>query len=148
MTTPSEEFINRYSRVEREADTVGRLISVRKLKVSQQTRIIGMTPELEGETEVTITGADGVEKKVHISRRGLMLAAAAVCEIDGIPIPFAKNRYELDAIADRLDEEGLRAAMTAYHRFQPKVAEGEEAGDAIDEAKKSHATHTHGRHSG
>jgi hypothetical protein len=71
-----------------------------------------------------------------------MIVAASVCEIDSIPIPFARNRPELDSIADRLDEEGLAAAMKALTRYQPKVAEGEEAGSAIDDAKKSHAMRT------
>jgi hypothetical protein len=146
--TPSEELIGRYARVEREADALGRLITVRKLRISQQTKISEMTPGLDGEAEMVMTGEDGVEKTVRIARRGLMLVAASVCEIDQIPIPFARNRGELDAIADRLDEEGLAAAMKALMRFQPKVAEGEEASTAIDEAKKSHASHTHGRHSG
>lgn len=136
MTTPSEELINRYSRVEREADALGRLISVRRLRVSQQTKVAEMTPNLDGETEIVMTGEDGVEKTVRISRRGIMIVAASVSEIDGVPIPFARNRGELDSIADRLDEEGLAAAMKALTRFQPKVAEGEEAGTAIDDAKK------------
>jgi hypothetical protein len=144
MTTPSEELISRYSRVEREADAFGRVIGCRKLKVSQQSRVIGMTQDLEGETEVVMSDEDGREKKVRISHRSQMLIAAAVCEVDSVPIPFAKTRFELDAIADRLDEEGLMAAMKAYARFQPKVAEGEEVLNATDEAKKSHPTHTHG----
>jgi hypothetical protein len=136
VTTPSEELINRYSRVEREADALGRLISVRRLRVSQQTKVAEMTPNLDGDSEVIMTGEDGVEKTVRISRRGIMIVAASVSEIDGVPIPFARNRGELDSIADRLDEEGLAAAMKALTRFQPKVAEGEEAGTAIDDAKK------------
>jgi hypothetical protein len=146
--TPSEEFVNRYARVEREADALGRVIGVRKLKISQQTKISEMTPGLEGESEVVMSDDQGGQKTVRIARRTQMLIASAVCEMDSIPIPFPRNRGELDAIADRLDEEGLIAAMVAYARFQPKVAEGEEAPDAIDEAKKSPAIHTHGRHSG
>jgi hypothetical protein len=146
--TPSEEFINRYARVEREKDSVGRLIGVRKLKISQQTKISEMTPGLEGEAEVSMMNEDGSERKIRISRRAQMLIAASVCEVDGVTYPFVRNRGELDSTADMLDEEGLVAAMIAYARFQPKVAEGEEAPDAIDEAKKSHATHTHAPHSG
>lgn len=142
--TPSEELIQRYSRVEREADVFGRLIGVRKLKVSQQTKVAEMTPGLEGNSEVRLPD----DTVIRISRRSTMLIAAAVCEVDGVSISFPRNRGELDAIADRLDEEGLAAAVMAYTRFQPQAAEGEEAPDAIDEAKKSHATHTHARHSG
>jgi hypothetical protein len=146
--TPSEDITQRYLRVEREKDSIGRLIGVRKLKISQQTKIAEMTPGLEGEAEVILTGEDGEPKPVRIARRSQMLIAAAVCEIDGQNIPFARTRGELDAIADRLDEEGIIAAMMAYARLQPKPAEGEEAPAAIDEAKKSHATPTRGRHSG
>lgn len=145
--TPSEELISRYARVEREADAFGRVIGVRKLKISQQTKVSEMTPGLEGESEVLMDDGEGGQKLVRISRRSQMLIASAVCEIDGIVIPFARNRGELDAIADRLDEEGLVAAMIAYARFIPVRADGEEALDAIAEAKKSHPTHTHGKHS-
>lgn len=146
--TPSEEFINRYARVEREADAIGRIVGVRKLRISQQTRVSEMTPGLEGESEVVMSDESGSPKTVRIARRTQMLIAAAVVEIDGINIIFPRSRGDLDAIADKLDEEGLVAAMIAYARFQPKPAEGEEAPSAIDEAKKSHATHTHDRHSG
>lgn len=142
--THSEELIQRYARVEHERDVFGRLIGVRKLKISQQTKVSEMTPGLEGEAEVTLPD----DRVVRISRRAQMLIAASVVEIDGVNYPFARSRGELDAVADRLDEEGLVAAMVAYARFQPKAAEGEEAPDAIADAKKSHATHTHGPHSG
>ena len=142
--SPSEEFVQRYARVERHADAFGRVIGVRKLKISQQTKVSEFTPGLEGISEVNMIDEDGRERPVQIARRTQMLIAAAVCEIDGMSIPFARSRGELDAIADRLDEEGLVAAMVAYARFKPPVAEGEEAPDAIDEAKKSQKTHTHG----
>lgn len=141
--TPSEELISRYSRIERFTDAFGRLIGVRKLKISQQTKVSEYTPNLEGVSEVTMTDEEGREKVVQIARRTQMLIAAAVCEIDNVHIPFPKSRGELDAIADRLDEEGLVAAMTAYARFHPAGQAGEEAPDAIDTAKKSHKTHIH-----
>jgi hypothetical protein len=148
--TPSEELVSRYAKVERQVDAFGRCIGVRRLKISQQTKVSEMTPGLEGEFEVTLPASPGIEadpdrgveaqraqpeRTVKLSRRTQMLVAAAVCEIDAVQIPFARSRGELDAIADRLDEEGLVAAMVAYARLQPKRdAEADEG--AIDKAKK------------
>jgi hypothetical protein len=135
--TPSEEFIQRYSRVEREADALGRLIGVRRLKPSQSTKVIEFTPNLEGEVEMRVFDEKiGEEKTIQIQRRFQMTIAAAVCEMDNIPIPFARNRGELDAIYDRLDNEGIEAAMIAYSRLFPAKADDEEAVETVDEAKK------------
>lgn len=136
--TPSEEFVQRYTKIEREADSLGRLIGVRRLKPSQQARITEMTPGLDGETEMKVLDeATGQEKTISISRRLQITLAAAVCEMDNNPIPFPKTRGELDAIYDRLDREGIEATMIAYGRLFPaKAAEDEEAGDPMAEAKK------------
>jgi hypothetical protein len=138
--TPSEEIIGRYARVEREPDALGRLIGVRRLKVSQQTKVSEWTPGLEGVSEVQVpetkdpeTGETIPARAVEISRRTQMLVAAAVCEIDSIAIPFARSRGELDAIADRLDEEGLVAAMVAYGRVH---AASTPTDGVVDAAKK------------
>jgi hypothetical protein len=42
--TPTEERLNRYRQIEREADALGRLIGVHRLKISQQLKIEEMTP--------------------------------------------------------------------------------------------------------
>ena len=126
--TPSEELTSRYTRIEREADALGRVIGVRRLKVSQQVKVSEMTPSLEGNTEMT--SEDG--RSVRISRRSLPVVAASVCEIDGTMIPFARTRGELDAIMDRLDEEGLVAAVIAYSRFAPQPEANGAEGDSED----------------
>lgn len=126
MTTQSEIIIARYKRVEREADALGRLIGVRKLKPSEQTKVAGYTADLTGSDE--IIRPDGT--KISFPHRMPLAVAAAVCEIDSMPIPFAKSRAELDAIYDRLDEEGLEAASRAMARLQGDVIE-----NAVDAAK-------------
>jgi hypothetical protein len=110
----SEVIIARYKRVEKEADELGRLIGVRRLKPSEQTKVAGYTSDLSGSDE--LTAPDG--RKIFMPHRMPLAVAAAVCEIDGQPIPFAKSRAELDAIFDRLDEEGLAAASRAIARLQ------------------------------
>jgi hypothetical protein len=72
--TPSQEIIGKYSQIEREADALGRLIGVRRLRISEQIKISEMTPNLEGNSD--IEGDDG--KTYTITRRSLPLLAAAV----------------------------------------------------------------------
>lgn len=141
--TPSEEIVSRYNRVEFERDAFGRTIGVARLKVSQQTKVAEFTPGLEGEFEVELpeskdaeTGETIPARMVKLARRTQMLVAASVRKIDEIDYPFPRTRGELDAIADRLDEEGIVAAMIAYGRVQ--VASGVPAGrdEVIAAAKK------------
>jgi hypothetical protein len=136
--TPTEEYTERYKQIERHSDTIGRVIGVHRLRMSQQMKISEMTPGLEGTTEVTTLEGE----VITISRRSLPLIAAAVCEIDGIPIPFPKSRGELDSIMDRLDEPGILAAIEASNKLNPKPAPKPQAGgdstddeDAVEQAK-------------
>jgi hypothetical protein len=124
LQTESEIKLARYSQVEKEADAFGRLIGVRRLKPSEQTKLAGMTADLTGSDE--IVNDEG--KKVMIAHRTPLVLAAAVCRIDESHIPFPRNRGELDAIYDRLDIEGLTAAGKAMGR----LAENEIVADAAD----------------
>lgn len=129
MPTESEIKIARYSKIEKIADDFGRLIGVRRLKPSEQTRIAGMTADLVGSDEVIDPNTGAV---VKVSHRLPLMIAAAVCEIDGNPIPFPKTRGELDSIYDRLDTEGLTAAGIAATVLQ---REGGQIEDPLAEAK-------------
>ena len=128
-----DEIFARYRRVEREADAFGRVIGVRKLRVSEQTKVSEMTPALDGQT--VIKTEDGGE--ITIDRRLFMIVAASVCEIDAVPIPFPRTRGELDSIADRLDDEGIASATKAWVKLHPKRDDSEEAVGGNDAAKKS-----------
>jgi hypothetical protein len=44
--TPSEERLQRYSQIEREADALGRIIGVHRLKISQQLKISEFTASI------------------------------------------------------------------------------------------------------
>ena len=127
MMTESEIKIARYKTVEKEADDFGRVIGVRRLKPSEQTKVAGMTADLTGSDE--LMNEDGT--KFMVPHRMPLLIASAVCLIDENPIPFARNRGELDAIYDRLDVEGLAAAGRAMMRLNVTEAMAE----PVDEAK-------------
>ena len=132
MQTESEIKLARYNTVEKEADKFGRLIGVRRLKPSEQTKLSGMTADLTGYDEVMNNSGE----MVRIPHSMPLRIAAAVCLIvgqDGIEarIPFPRNRAELDAIYDRLDAEGMAAAGAAL----VKLSTDEIATDPLDEAK-------------
>lgn len=110
MPTESEIKLSRYSEVLKAADAVSRVIGVRRLKPSEQTKIAGMTPELNGYDEMT----NDKGERVRIPHRMPLNIAASVCYISDsngeVHVPFPRNRGELDAIYDRLDIEGLKTA--------------------------------------
>lgn len=133
MSTASEEILARYKKVEREADELGRVIGVKRLRPSQIAAIEGYTPEFDGST----TSQDAAGKDIEVSKRTPFLIAASVCEIDDTPIPFPKNRAELNGIFDNLDAEGIAAAIKAFARLLGLVDKTEAVEDA---AKKSPKT--------
>lgn len=126
MTTESEIKLARYSEVQKEADQFGRMIGVRRLKPSEQTRLAGMTSDINGYDEIETE--DG--QKIQVSHRMPIMIAAAVCLIDDVRIPFPKSRGELDAIFDRLDAEGMAAASRAVVRLTESSDTPEDQKDA------------------
>lgn len=113
MSTESEIKLARYKQVEKEADDFGRLIGVRRLKPSEQSRLQGMIADVVGFDEIeTDTGA-----RIPIPHKVPLMLAASVCMIDDVHVTFPKNRAELDAIFDRLDREGVEAAGKAGVRL-------------------------------
>lgn len=140
MTTESEMKIARYNEVAKEPDILGRVIGVRRLRPSEQTKLAGMTAELSGYDQMT-DRSGGI---VRIPHRMPLLISAAVCSItddrgEVQHIPFPRNRGELDAIYDRLDTEGLTAAGKAFARLSgvDTVAEEGEDGASADAYAKS-----------
>lgn len=125
----------RYSHIEREADSWGRVIGVRRLKLSEQTRLTAMTPDLGGMDEIQNPESPGSTQLIQ--QRSQYYIVAMVCEINGAYIPFARNRGELDSILDRLDVEGMRAAGDAVMRL---LTADNEDGTPLDKAKNLSAT--------
>lgn len=133
MSTESEIKLARYSETAKEADEMGRVITVHRLKPSEQTKIASYTADLNGYDEML----NDKGEKIRIPHRMPLIVSAAVCQIDDAVIPFAKNSGELYAIYDRLDYEGLRAAGKAYARLEGagNVADDSNAISPKDETK-------------
>lgn len=126
MSTESEVKLARYKQVEKEADDFGRLIGVRRLKPSEQSRLQGMIADVVGFDEIETS--DGT--RIPIPHKVPLMLAASVCMIDDVHVTFPKSRAELDAIFDRLDREGVEAAGKAGVRLNetdPGVTSKEEA---------------------
>ena len=123
----------KYNRVERVSDSLGRVIGVRRLKPSQQLRVEEYSSDLTGSQTFT---DEETGKTVEVPRRTILFYAAAVCEIDDTPIPFPKNRGELDAVLDTLDDEGLTAVSAALVKLAASVKpENETDKDGLELAK-------------
>lgn len=125
----------RYSQIEYEMDNIGRRIGVRRIKLSEQTRLTAMTPDLGGMDEVQNPETGNT---MLIPQRAQYFIVAMVCAINDSHIPFARNRGELDAVMDRLDKEGMDAAGRAVSRLI--AADQEEGEDPLDKAKNSLGT--------
>jgi hypothetical protein len=129
----SEEDIKaRYKTIEKEADEAGRIITVRRLRPSEQQKLVGMTADLEGYDEIEGTDDEGNYRKFQLPHRATLLVAAAVCRINDAVFTFPRNRAELDAVYDRLDAEGIAAAARALARLTQKM---DIPADQLDAAK-------------
>jgi hypothetical protein len=131
MSTESEIKLARYSEKAREADALGRVITVRRLKPSEEGKISEMLNGMVGYEE--LTNDEG--EVIKISHRMPYVISASVCQIDDAFIPFPRNRAELDAIYDRLDREGLTAAGKAFVKLTQTASYG-----TIDDAKNLSGT--------
>lgn len=127
----SDAKLARYSQVEKETDAWGRVIGVRRLKPSEQSRVAAMTSDLSGSDEAF----DDKGEKILVPRRAPLVIVASVCLIHDengpTPIPFPSNRRELDAMFDRLDVEGLEAAAVAAGR----LSEADKSKDGTEDDK-------------
>ena len=133
VTLTERQAREKYTKRETEADELGRLITVRLLHPSEQSRVVGMTEDLSGLEAVTTSNGT----KFEMSHRAPLMLAAAVCQIDDAHVTFPRNRGELDSILDRLDADGLEAAGKALARLAELVRPPLEQ---LDEAKNSQGT--------
>jgi len=123
MATFSETVKARYDAVEREADTFGRMISVKRLRPAEM-QIVRRIVESDS-----------------MSIMGDAMVAACVREIDGTVYPAPKDQGELDMVFNVLDNEGMQAAGTAWVRLMGLDKKADDTGaEAEDPAKNSAAT--------
>ncbi len=80
-------------------DRTGRTISLRRVGVVEQLRLF------------KVVGPELSENRAYI---GLARVAASVAEIEGIPIPFPSSEVSIEAVLERLGEEGVSAVAARF----------------------------------
>lgn len=113
-----QALLERYNRSETVSDQFGRAIMVKRLRASEQLRVLRWA------------NSDDHTVRLYYT------AVAATRGIDGLIIPFPQSDAELTNTIDLLDREGIAAAISAY----AKVGVDEEAAKDEDAAKNSPAT--------
>lgn len=79
-------------------DKNGRVIDLRRLGVVEQLRLF------------KVLGPELSENRAYV---GLARVAAAVAAVDGIPVPFPAGEAGIEAVLDRLDEDGVAVVAAA-----------------------------------
>ena len=98
------------NRIERETDSAGRVIGVKRLNFLEIHKITGLVGAVNAQNERYYNEA---------------LACASVCEIDGDLVMIPRTELQMDALMLRLDTHGVGAALTALSRFAPPTQEDE-----------------------
>jgi len=75
-------------------DKAGRVIALRRLGVVEQLRLF------------KVLGPELAENRAYV---GLARVAAAVAAVDGIPVPFPAGEAGIEAVLERLGEDGVEA---------------------------------------
>jgi hypothetical protein len=97
-------------------DKQGRQIEVKKLKPIERMRMLQMI---------------GSDNAVNGPYLGYATLAYSVTKIDGDSLPRPQNLVGLEAIVQRLDQDGLDAVGEAFKELYPDAAAQEEAKAAV-----------------
>jgi hypothetical protein len=108
--TPSDQIVKAANRVFYTTDELGRRIGLKKPSVLSQYRLV----ELMGDSAKNQT------------LMAMILPVTFVVSIDEDPISFPGTRRELDALIQRVEEEGLRAVQTALESELLGIDRGED----------------------
>lgn len=93
--TPSEELVKQAAGEYQITDARGRRITLKKPGVLGQFRLVKILGE-------------SAQNQVYV---GMVLPLIFVSEIDGEPVHFPQSEREVDALIQRLDEDGITAVM-------------------------------------
>jgi hypothetical protein len=103
-------------------DAKGRKLTLRKLNILDQVRLLR---------------AIGPSQASNQPYYDIVMAAASVSDIDGLPIPMPTNERQIDAAIARIGDEGFAALMVHMQRQIAEVQAAAEA--AADEAADGEA---------
>lgn len=96
--TPTQAVINRDQKTARFQDRRGRVIGIRRMGAGDRMRVM------------RVLGSEGTENLLYF---GHAMLAACVRLFDGEELPMPTSRNEIEALVDRLDDDGLDAIAKA-----------------------------------
>jgi hypothetical protein len=95
METPSASIVKAAAQFASVQDSNGRTLKLRKITPLERMRLF------------EVVGSENVKNEAYF---GYAILAAHVCEIDGDPVPSVTSKAALEAVVQRLGDEGLVAA--------------------------------------
>lgn len=101
VETPSETMVRAAVKTGEITDARGRRISVRRLSALDRMRLYA---------------AAGPELSNNIQWIGVAAVAASCAAIDGDPVPKPASRMQVEALVERLDDDGLEAIAEVYKK--------------------------------
>lgn len=114
--TPSEQIVKQAAQEHSVTDSRGRLIMLKRPNPLAQFKI------------VEIVGGDAAENRVYMS---MVLPLIYVTSIDGMPTPPIQNKGQLEALIQRLDEDGITAVSRAVGERYGGIPSQSETRDQI-----------------
>lgn len=97
--TPTETMVNSTVRAGEVTDARGRRITVRRLSALDRMRLFA---------------AAGSELSRNEQWIGIAAIAASCAAIDGDPVPKPASRMQVEALVERLEDDGLEAIAKVY----------------------------------
>ena len=105
----ADQFRDDATRIERERDSIGRMIGVKKLSFLDINK-------------VTALAGENANNAAYLNQCTM---AASIVEIDGEPISRPTTILQLEAIMARADWPGIQAAIKAMSKYKSYDAVGE-----------------------
>ena len=115
-TTPSQEIIKAANATILVTDAGGRKIEVRKLKTLDRMRLFELV---------------GAENSMNDRYLGYATLAFSVVSIDGEPLPCPDSKLSLEAIVQRLDDDGFAAVAKSFADRVTKTPDADELKDQV-----------------
>ena len=107
--SPTQQIVDDANRIEYTTDTLGRTLGVTRINAKLRRRVVKSLSPAQGDKQQYLFMA---------------LIACACVSIDGTPVQFPTSELLIDALIDRLEQEGLDAVgLCIALNFTPKQGE-------------------------
>ena len=110
--TPSQTIVKAANQLQTKTDAGGRTIGIRRMQALDRLKMF------------EVVGAENAKNEAYL---GYAALAFHVCSIDGEAVSRPSNKIQLEALIQRLGDDGLNAVGEAVEEmFAPKADEAEQ----------------------